>query len=661
MYKINGYPGLLKIGVIQNYSEKNSSVDVVLNSPLGAPKQIVKVQLPLALFSNSGSFIGSYPEAGTVIVVGQAEGGSWYYVSTIAKDQNAKFSIADDKIPLLKEGSVIFQADNSTKIVADKSDGILIGNNKEYLKVDSKRSILFSSIKTNITINEASRNVSGIIKRDIKPNLHLPSTSKQLSSEFEDSLKPIGMDPTLSISSSNISGITRNPPFVEKREIVFEFANSFKISSDDKELSYYKGDKEGSKNIINRRESKADVLSLSLVSPNYLIETVKGTVVDIYGNILDINRSVIPIGKNEKLSLNKIKDTTDLDIGNVYREIKRQERKSIAFHFELNARKEILGTPDVSSKDNYARDRSRLFLDIDKEGLFKINVPASSETGNIPLLTRYENYSTVFPNESSGDPNDLSFNDNKEDILIESFAYNNGLIKISDEDDLGGYASPKDRFSDGSIHIGHGTAYHNILTIGNAFLNNPIEYIETTSLLSKTEFFKKITSGNLVSPNIIVSGPNANAGGRSGGISFDGSIEFNVGANTIDRQSIWCDTAGGVIAKFGRDKNNVSMGMSLDGDLLIQVGGSTISNDSRFMTLNNAHRAGTVDIRVFNNNNDEYTTVRIDADGVSISTPSRFVMYANQDILLRSSATVNIEAEKLLLNRRLVKKVGGSI
>ncbi len=662
-YSIGGYPGLLRVGVIQSYSEDNISVDVALNSNLGTSKQVVTTQLPLALYANSGGFIGGYPEPGTIVAVSQAEGGSWYIVSVLAKDPNSKSSVKLNKIPSLSQGGITIQSNNSTKIILDKSDGILIGNIKDNIKIDTIRSISSSSLKTKISLTEASRNYDGIIKRDVKPNSNFSSLFKELSPLFDDSLKSISLDPTLSPSLSNFMGSSRNPPFVEKREVVFEFANSYKVSNDEVELSSYKTDNEDKsdqKSIINRRESRADALSLSLVSPNHLMETIKGTVVDIYGNILDINRAIIPIGKSDNLSLKNIKNTYDLEIGNSFREIKKIQRKSIAFHFELNARKDLSGLPDVESKSDYARQRSRFFVDIDKEGLFKLNVPASSETGNIPLLTRYENYSTVSPNKDTNDPNDLAFNDNKEDILIESFAYNNGVIKVSDELSSNGLASPKERF-DNTKHIGHGTAYHDIVTIGDGFLNNPIEYIETTRISEKTTSFKNLTLGNLVSPNITISGPKANAGGRSGSLSFDGSLEVNIGANTIDRQSIWLDTAGGVIGKLGRDKNNVSIGMSLDGDMLIQVGGPTVSSDSRFLSLNNAHRAGTVDIRVFNNNKGEYTTFRIDADGISVSTPGRIVAYANQDVLLRSSGTIDIEAETLLLNRRPVKKIGGSI
>ena len=81
------------------------------------------------------------------------------------------------------------------------------------------------------------------------------------------------------------------------------------------------------------------LLSLSLVSPNFLMETVKGTVIDIFGNILDINRAPIPVGDSQNLTLSTANgnNVTSQSFDN----IKAAERNSIAYHFELNARKNL--------------------------------------------------------------------------------------------------------------------------------------------------------------------------------------------------------------------------------------------------------------------------------------------------------------------------------
>jgi hypothetical protein len=82
--------------------------------------------------------------------------------------------------------------------------------------------------------------------------------------------------------------------------------------------------------------------------------------------------------------------------------------------------------------------------------------------------------------------------------------------------------------------------------------------------------------------------------------------------------------AGGMVMNVGRDLNNRSLSGRFDGDILVQVGGETVANDSRFGSSNNAVRAGTVDIRVVAGAGPgaqgNMTIVRIDNTGVRISS-----------------------------------------
>ncbi len=392
------------------------------------------------------------------------------------------------------------------------------------------------------------------------------------------------------------------------------------------------------------------------MSPNQLIESVKGTVVDVYGNILDLNRNALPIGKINELSLRNNPDKK-----NAFVNIREQLRKSLAYHFEINARKSV-ETPDISSTVDYARDRSRFYIDIDKEGQIKLNIPASSEVGNVPLLTRYENFSTLYAAQNNSNPNEFLRNVDKVDIFNENFA-TKPLIKLtSGSSELDGYQSPIDRNTQQPIMLG--TAYHDILdTISSRIRPNPTYPYYDKSLLSKLPNYLR----PVVSKSVIVSGKNANAGGRSGTLNFDGSLALNVGANTVDRQSLWYDFAGGVVGNIGRDKNNISYALSTDGDIIISVGGKTApSNDSRFSNLNNSLRSGSIDIRVVKNDG-QMTIVRIDSDGgVSIATPGRVDIVAGQTIKLKSKSNLILDAEQIIFYGdsspgRVVNRTGFSI
>lgn len=668
---IGKLPGLVRLGTIIDFDPDFLRVQVYLGAfrEYNAIRQdynnIISCQLPVNYFAvstkpPSTSFVGGYPESGTPVIVGQSESGVWYILSVLAKDP-AALNTSSPPIPEIEPGSYLIQYDNSFFKIS-KSDGITIGEYQNSLTLDTKRDVLSNTFDNNYSFTEASRTIEGIIRRDTAPNEKFASSLRETALDYDDTLKVIGLDPVAKENWSNVGSSIRNPARTEKRETIYEFGRSFNVLSNEQEFLSYKDSKNiNISDIINRRESRVDSLSLSLVSPNHLMETIKGTVVDLYGNVLDINRSVIPLGQIEKLSIQKVKTNLQEQdpLGNVFENIKKLERREIAYHFELNAKKDTIGAPDVTDQSDYARLRSRFFIDIDKEGTFKLNVPASSETGNIHLLTRYENYSTVNPNDKTKDPNDLVFNQNSKDILIESFIGDNGVVEIIDE--LNGNAAPIDRFSseNSPVYIKHGTAYHNIADTCYTFQDNSVVYerINTTNLASGRVTNKK----DIVSTQVKISGDEANGGGRSGSINFDGSIEINVGANTVDRHSLWLDLQGAMIANVGRDKrNNISAAMHFDGEVLVQSGGSTPDNDSRFpnIEVNNGSKPGVIDLRVITQSG-KVNVIRIDNEGVSIHSESRIVMYSNGDMMFRSTGTMRLDAERLIINNRLVRREVG--
>jgi hypothetical protein len=656
--------GFLRVGTISSIDPDFMIASVKLRSPSIGSNEVVSAQLPISFLSSGGGFIGGWVKPGTPVVVSQAEGsGSYFIVQFLARDPAARNRVGASKItiPTLVEGQITIQSNALTSINLD-SDGIRIGEDKNLVSFDTNRKLMLNTFDASYSLTQGSREITGIVRRDRNPKINFASTLRTFDPSYDDNLKIIGMDPVAVVRNSNSGSSVRNPARIEKREVVFEYEDFAKIQSNDIELKLYNEDNSiNISNIINRREGRADALSLSLVAPNYLIETIKGTVIDIFGNMLDINRNIIPIGR-DNLSVSKIKSTLDKPtLENAYEQIKREERKSLAYHFEINARKETKGSgpPSVSNRDDYARSRSRFFFDVDKEGQFKLNVPASSETGNVPLLTRYENYSTISPDPVSNDPNALVFNDDYKDIFAEPFA-NNQVIQIKDV--LNTNAAPMDRFSDPGtpIYIKHGTAYHDIgktcISFQKDTYYNPPEYIITSSIASG-----RISPLNdVVSTEILVSGANANAGGRSGQINFDGSIEINIGANTVDRQSLWLDTQGGIVANIGRDlNNNASLVSKFDGNVYVEIGGTTVpSEKGRFKGNNTGLMAGAFDVRVYNAQG-ELTILRIDNEGLTISTPGRLVMYANQDIMMRSAGAIHIDGEDVILQgRKVVKDVG---
>lgn len=669
-FSIGKLPGLLRLGVIVDFDPTTLEVQVSLSGHTEyntSRKNTIAAQLPVDYYSPlQKMFVGGYPINGTPVIVGQGESDQWFIVTMLAKNP-AGHNTSLPFLPDLDVGTYTLQADNKF-IKLSNTEGITLGDLGNRLELDPDRDVFSTNFRNNYAFTEASRTIDGIILRDTLPNNNFVSSLRATALSYNDTLKIIPLDPIATDNISNVGTAIRNPPRVEKREIVYEFGSGYNVLSDDQEFGSYQDSKNiYISHILNRRESRADTLSLSLVAPNYLMETIKGTVVDIYGNVLDINRSILPIGK-DKLSIQSVKlpPQNGDPLGNVFDNIKTLERREIAFHFEINAKKKTLGPPPVEGKDaftNYARQRSRFHLDIDKEGMLKLNVPASSETGNIPLLTRYENFSTVNPNPKTNDPNDLVMNADNQDILIESFSVKGGAVKITDA--LNSHAAPVNRQLTPKdappIYVKHGTAYHDISQTCNTFQHNDLLKTEATptTIFGRGLIANKTT---MVSPEVTLSGKNANGGGRSGSLNFDGSLDINIGANTVDRQSLWLDCQGGMIGNFGRDtRNNISAALQFDGEVLIQSGGETSNDDTRFQNnpnINNGNKAGAFDIRVITQSGD-VNIIRIDDSGITIRSHGRMTFYSALDMEFRSEGTIRMTAPQGIIQDRKVMNFRG--
>lgn len=642
--------GALRQGVVVGVDYNENTISVRLrNTPNMISNDIVvTVKMPYAFLSSSGMFVGSVPSKDTNVFLTRSEGGEWCFVSFYS-DQNTN-------LPTISENELLIQSSEDCKITLDNRNNIKIGSDYANLQINGKSSTINTVFDRQVKQTLASRSVDGVVQRDT----NIASLYDNSVEFADDSFKyEIGLDPLTAVSYATGSSI-KNPAFVENRSVVFEFAQNYTIRDDLNESKVYKKDSDRLKDqlpvIFGRSNSSSDILNLNPSEPNFLIESVSGTVIDIFGNILDLNRSVIPIGKEKSSSLKKSEDPS-----RAFLKIREAERKSIAFHFEINSRKPKL--PDLYSKDDFARSRSRFFVDIDKEGQFKINVPASSETGNVPVLTRYENFSRLKAPEGKKLPENT-------DVLHDSFSILN-QVKLMEEDRQ---ASPIDRIElaknsaddVSKNYITLGTPYHNVLKSCFAFQEKSarelIRQSQTNTGPNNSEIHPTIQHlmdiepiKNIVQPTIQVSGKNANAGGRSGAINLDGFFSLSVGANTSDKQSAWIDMQGGIIANFGRDKNNISAAVSMDGDLIVQIGQnpedpedneSVVTVDSRFGKQ--SFRGGSLDIRVLNEGNSA-TFVRIDKHGVTVLTPGIMTLKGSE-INLVADGNVTISGETAFIN-----------
>jgi len=682
--------GLLKIGTVQSVNsgdyrsssngiEKLQSVDVKVEG-----YSVFTSDLHFTYADNNGVFIGAVPPKGNPALVLQQQGNKHQAISYYPTNPTT--------LPNIKPGELLLKNNDYTRLLFKDSNIILGSSNDKGLILNTSPSKINSSTFNNnfdyhFSFSQATRSLSGVVKREVVKSDISQSLKLVHDRFFNTDTKEIGLTSLLNISEGQEKPPIQNFLFAENRKVVYEYQYSSNNKDLQTELRYLTDKSAKSKFIENRHASRADVLSLSLNDPNYLIEKIEGNVVDIYGNLLDLNR--FPIKTN-------ISDSSKEKLEKNFLQLSEDQRRGIAFHFELNARKDLGETaaaPDPKDTSDYARNRSRFFFDVDKEGQFKINIPASSNSGNIPLLTRYENYTTVLASKNPEiDPNQQSFDQNV-DILHDSFAtgmhnhnlkyeeesksfqklgnYNRGLISVIKN---GTEFSPIDRISKdltnerSFAHIKHGTAHHDILATCVSHQTDLLSsYIYFKSTKEKSEWDSIFTS--VAAPNQIVSDTieiGKNAGGRSGSINLDGSIELNVGANTIDRQSIWLDTAGGMVANIGKDKNNISAAMSLDGELLLQIGGKGIpkGQDTRFDSIipnESNFTSGVLDIRVVVQGPDQNSTsgvavIRVDKNGITLMSPKSIYLKSNGSINLSSKSNVSIDGESVVIQGRTVEK-----
>lgn len=650
---IGAVPGIPVRGTIRSVNLQTGVALVSLT--LSQSDATYPVKIPAGWMGPKGQISAGYPERGTSLFIVLGQGNEWIFLNYDQPDTNALYESDGLRtvsyLSKFKTGRYVTLIENDVAHIVDPKEGVIEGSSTQFTQSDPIGGIVSTRFLQQMSFTDAHREITGPVLRDVDVNNSRGLSDSTLSGHaYNKTLKSIGLDPRTEPSVSS-SSATRNPALVESREMYYEFSSSFNYTNDKDEARIYSGEDLSGPLPFQRKKSRTDTLSLSLDHPNYLVEKIIGTVVDLYGNILDINKSILPNGIIDSLSFRKSEDDSD----KVFLKLREQQRKSIAYHFELNARKAGLedGLPDYNKKDDYARSRSRLSVDVDKEGQFKINIPCSSEVGNIPLLVRTENFSNLKGAEADGDRGSFIRNaTNNTDIFLESFGVGAVSLK-SNEESLKSFAAPTDRITGETIKLG--TAFHDISDV--LFLHKYNKPYETNGGYADSLLNKIDPVTDVVSSEIIVSGDGANAGGRSGTLSLDGFISVSIGANTVDRQSLWLDTAGGIVASVGRDRFNRSISASLDGDMFIEIGGSTITQDSRFVSLNNSTmRDGVVDIRILNSGS--FHTIRIDKEGIKIHTPQRIDIVSEGEMRFKSvNSNMYFDAENIYMygnNPRLV-------
>lgn len=503
--------------------------------------------------------------------------------------------------------------------------------------------------------------VSGVVRRELAAQTSLRSSDRIASTSFDDFLVQVGRDPSLSIVklTEQDSG-RRNPPFVEQRSVVYEFSRDFAANEPAKEKALYEGVSPPSSfsDIRTERQgSRTDAFGLGPLQYNLLSESLIGTAVDVYGNILDLNRNVIPV---QEMQPNDERTRVEAQ----YRAL----RRSVKLHLELNSRKgaesvgkdstagPFTGSPEIIS------DHSRWSVDVDGEGQTKINIPASSPTGNIPVHARYlsssylvssgtdtspTDYAIRSGGSASTDGNQASESGAKRDILHVNYS------SVSQENGLpiaGGYAPE-------SLNVRRGTSgqrdfrwtmpYHDpgfrdILDLKTTIGVSSQWYIDGYSSRTPRVTYRDIFAGDVLSATSLSNtGDGANAGGRSLNINADGSLELSIGLDQADGKSVVLDTAGSLIARLGKDKLNNSVMLAGDGNATIVLGASGKASDTDKTQPSN--------FRIFVHSDTGPASIEVVNGNIYIrSAPEKNIVFeAAKNVIINAGDTVLINGERM--------------
>jgi hypothetical protein len=634
----------VRVGIIKNVGR--TYIDFQFLDRLD--DQTFRTPIPHPYAGRGGGFLAGI-EKDTLILVTNGPAEKWYCVAVIP-DHNFYFNLSgaidikqyETPYPTLKEGELSIKSNQGSKIELLNNGNIYIdagiGLSSADLELSRESNALYSRVDNSYSFTEFGRKIEGIIRRDLR------STERAVDTEtlnFLDSdtydrlLSTVGRFPRNDIqyrTTKLIKQAVRNPPLVEKREVVYEYANSTDVRHFEDEIRHYTDSIEEALEIQTpssaRQSRRTDILNLNQRNFNHLIEKIEGTLVDIYGNVLDINRNIIDIP-----TISEVGTKAGIDKAGLKR-IYDHHRRSVKLHYEINSRKDIdTSEPAESDKNkNNAKNFSRWSVDVDGEGLTKINIPASSETGNIPILGRY------FTSRDEEELESGAFKEeDRNDIKIKQFGAKSG-------DNFAGISIKNSDYIPKTVDkstVTAGTAYHDLMSVADS--------IFTGGALIDPDRVSGVSTDGPMSEDVTNKIPDkgkaseANAGGRSLHANLDGSMEMSVGADTVDKKSIVLDTQGGIVSHIGRDRNGRSIIQQTDGDVIIQIGGSTTSGDDRFDA--EQERPGRIEIHLNRTGQGTSQKILIDENGMTLDIQGNMVFRSSGDMAFDSGGRLLLHGE----------------
>lgn len=349
------------------------------------------VKLPhLAGSGNAGIFVGL--SIGTRVVAAYTSGRSResaVIVQTLPKSElypesfysktSKDIRLGTQAYPDIKEHSTVIRGNRGAEIaLADNGDitETIAGGGGTYLRNNGMRSSYTVVSETVAKYSQSGREISGAASR-ISPVVRAQSQREGLAELplFADTFyaqlaEPKGFFQGSSSRLQTLGSSLRNPELSEHRHVINEFSTDSMFTGFEDEVLRLKGTLSLFKYSDAYRRNREPANSLHMAE-HELIEIVGGNLIDIHGNVLDLNyRKLNYGGPEDKVPTKRVEAAYD--------RAKRISRRGVGYHFQLATN---------SSKSDPSTYQSNLAFDIDKEGVFKLTVPKSSNTGNVPFTS----------------------------------------------------------------------------------------------------------------------------------------------------------------------------------------------------------------------------------------------------------------------------------
>lgn len=526
---------------------------------------------------------------------------------------------------------------NSSKVFLGNSSQHGLHITKDGL--DTVTSIVSRSVQS---VSSGSKTYSGTVVRT-EPGSNQRESRSKLDTDLSiydknSDGKKMGFYIGSEASPFRNNGRLRNPEISESRTVINEFSESFNWKGFDKEAEL------SNSNTPIKFSTKRDLRSLDprntlYLGPFQLIEVIAGNVVTNRGNILDINYSLVKPGNSNSKHRNNI---PAID----YEEDRLISRRGMGYHFQLSTNSKYADIPTTNKN---------FIFSLDKEGVLKLNIPKSSNTGNVPYPTSAILYSDVGgvisrPINVVGDaPENLKSGIEKVPVLLRD---NDGNVVIpspsllinrvaSKEGEVGDEALTRPvgvRFSDDKSYFANipiskndgntlrvqFTKHHNMYAAAEAIIANRIDKINIPFSNANTEF---VSSGNitgkafeLIKKNLTSSGEDPNDLGYMSTVSvLPGSPTIETGGKTVvaGRSTLQTSDSKGnpISTPFSNNFRVSASGSDLTTDNVNENGEKRLDPGGKSASIN---IEGSMDVSIGKDNYDQKSIV-LDTAGSIIS------------------------------------------